>query len=162
MFKLDAVPPTASLALFGTQVNGWYNGGLTITSSGTDTTSGVANKGVEIDGAAAQASPVTFTGEGVFSVVGLVTDMAGWETRTASQAVKRDVTKPVPSILTSEIISTSGWYNKAVTVSGSATDNASGYDRTTYSLTNGLGVVSSGTLPAVVSVEGSNAFSFTT
>ena len=144
--KLDATPPTASLQVPAPDgAGGWYVSPVTITVSGTDATSGVASAQVSLDGSS-WASSLTLSTDGIYSVHGRVTDLAG-NTTNISQTVSIDSTPPVIGTpVLSGTPGLEGWYTSTVGVLASATDATSGIAATAYSVDGGAWMTTAPTL----------------
>ena len=120
--KYDATAPAATSAQAGrgTDANGWYNHPVAVAFSGTDQLSGV-------DGCTA----ATYTGpdSGTASMPGTCTDRAGNVSSALGFALKYDATKPVVSGgQPARATDSSGWYNRAVDVAFSGTDQTAGVE----------------------------------
>lgn len=134
--SVDSVPPTADLSISGDVENGWYNGKspIVFTTTGTDTTSGVASEQVIFSGGSSENSPYTYSGSdsSSLSVYGSVTDTAGNSTDTPSQTIKIDTTNPIISpYISSGTLGNNNYYITNVTLGASVSDNLSGVN--TYS-----------------------------
>ena len=126
--KLDATPPTAALQVPAPDgANGWYVSPVTITVTGTDATSGVASQLVSQDGST-WVSSLTISADGVYHVVGRVTDNAGNTTTTSPVTISVDRTPPIPGVTLSPSApnGNNGWYTLPVTVTGDSSDATSG------------------------------------
>jgi hypothetical protein len=135
--KLDGTPPVASFQTPPADGdNGWYVSPVTISAFGTDSASGVASQMVSLDGST-WVSSLTLSEDGIYTVQGRVTDIAGNVTNI-SQTIHIDSTPPV--VGTPVLTGTSGlngWYTSSVGVSVSATDATSGVASTQYSVDGG-------------------------
>ena len=118
--KFDETAPQASAAPGrGTDANGWYNHAVTVTFSGSDTTSGVET-----------CSQQTYAGPDDSSVplTGTCRDRAGNVSGTSSFTLKYDETPPQASATPGRASDANGWYNHALAVSFTGTDAMSGVD----------------------------------
>jgi hypothetical protein len=123
-FAFDPTPPSATLVISGTAAsNGWYKS-ASVSTTGSDATSGVSLAQVSVNGGAWQAS-ATLT-EGTHSVVGRAIDNAGNTTTTPAQTVKVDATLPTISASVTSGTLVAGWYVTDVTFAASASDATSG------------------------------------
>lgn len=117
--KIDKTAPSASLAVFaGTAgTNDWYTTDLTIRTSGSDATSGIAScTGDQFQ--TAETTGATFNGA--------CTDSAGWTTNAASLSVKLDKTGPTAALSVFDgTLGLGGWYVTDVTVRTTGTDTIS-------------------------------------
>lgn len=119
--KRDATAPTASAsAAPPPNANGWNNSDVTVSFSGTDAMSGIADCSADVtldsDGAGQSAS-------------GTCTDNAGNESAPASvNGINIDKTAPSVTGDRSPDANAHGWNNSAVTVTFSGTDALSGID----------------------------------
>lgn len=116
--KLDKTGPSASLSVTGGTLgwNGWYTSDVTVTTSGTDATSGATCTG-------AQTQTDETMGE---TFVGSCTNGAGLKTDATALTVKLDKSAPV---ITPEIAGTAGtspWYTSDVDVEWTVADSISG------------------------------------
>ena len=123
--KYDAAAPAATSAQAGrgTDVNGWYNHPVPVAFSGTDQLSGVD-----------RCTAATYTGpdSGTASMPGTCTDRAGNVSSALGFALKYDATKPVVSGgQPARATDSSGWYNRAVDVAFSGTDQTAGVETCT-------------------------------
>lgn len=165
--KVDTIAPTSDLdidvspASNGPNANGWYRGGTTITLNalGTDSTSGVSGRYIQVDGGALQSGPVFLFQEGIFSARAVVQDNAGNQTSSGDVAFKIDNHAPsgydlFPNPLPQQ---PSGWYTSPVTIDILGYDDFSGYDYTEY-IWRDQGSVHeySGIMPVTIDAEGRN------
>ena len=98
--------------------NGWYNHALTVTYSGTDSTSGLDS----CDPASVYAGPDAAS----TSVSGTCVDLAG-NTGSASYNLKYDATAPDGVTAAADRAPDhNGWYNHALTVTWNGNDSISG------------------------------------
>ncbi len=134
-FAFDPTTPSAALVISGTAAsNGWYTL-ASVSTSGSDPTSGIASTQVAVDGGSWQTSSTL--AEGIHSIIGRAIDNAGNATVTPAQTVKVDATPP--SISSSITFGTwvAGWYVTDVTLSASASDATSGLALIEYRLDGG-------------------------
>lgn len=98
--------------------NGWYNSPVSVTFSGEDATSGIAN-----------CSSGTYSGsdDATASLGGSCKDNAG-NSAQASFGLKYDSTKPSVTANPAREADHNGWYNRPVSFSFEGTDNLSGID----------------------------------
>jgi hypothetical protein len=127
--EYDATPPVVSAApARSPDSKGWYNRPLSVGFAGVDGTSGLAS----CTGTQSYDGPDT----GSAQVTGSCLDNAG-NVGTASLPIKYDSTPPTAVVgNTGRSPDANGWYNHAVAVDFSGTDQTSGVDvctRTTYS-----------------------------
>jgi hypothetical protein len=119
--KYDATAPqvTGSSAGRAPDSNGWYNGAVTVTFTGSDATSGV--------GSCTQA---TYSGPDAAnaSVVGGCVDRAGNVSGSAAFALKYDATGPSVTATAARAADANGWFNHALSVSFNGVDATSGLD----------------------------------
>ena len=126
--RLDATPPTAALQVPAPDgANGWYVSPVTITVSGTDATSGVASQLVSQDGST-WVSSLSLSTDGVYHMLGHVTDNAGNTTITSPVTISVDRTAPIPGVrlAPSAPNGTNGWYVSTVTATANSSDATSG------------------------------------
>jgi hypothetical protein len=116
--KYDATAPQATAtASRSPNANGWYNAPLTVSFSGTDTTSGLES----CDAAKSFSGPDGASN----AVAGTCRDTAG-NAAAASVTVAYDATAPQTTATPSRQPNGGGWYNAAFTVGFSGTDSTSG------------------------------------
>ena len=164
--SVDSVAPTSTVTLTGTKPSNWYNntGSIVVTVTGTDGTSGVDTKKVNIISGPSVGlfdSPLTLTLDGDYSIQGVVTDMAGNVTNSTTTNLSVDRTAPDFSLVNNGSISSHGWYPAPFTVSTSGSDAKSGYDRTDFTLVDGSNASSSGSGMVSITTEGLNTVTFT-
>jgi large repetitive protein len=117
-FKYDATGPGVGVAADrSADVNGWYNHPLTITWSGSDSTSGMAS-----------CSSLVYSGPdtGSAAPTGSCTDKAGNSSGALAFSFKYDDTAPAVTPAAERSPDVNGWYNHALTISWGGTDPASG------------------------------------
>jgi len=153
--NLDTVPPTADIALSGTAGSGnWFRSAVSVAADGSDATSGIGTTFIQVNSGVQQASPVSVSTEGTYSVNSVVNDIAGNSATSSSQTFRIDLTNPSYTVeLSHTPIHT--WYKSPLTVSVLGTDTLSGFDRADYTLTDSTSTTT-GTLPLTLSTEGTN------
>ncbi len=123
-FKIDKDAPTVtgSSADHGPNGNGWYNGPVTVTFTGTDATSGIAS-----------CTQTSYSGpdSGGATVSGTCTDVAGNVSAASSFNLKYDSTPPSVSGTPARAPDANGWYNHAVGIAFTGSDATSGIDSCT-------------------------------
>jgi hypothetical protein len=127
-WRLDTVAPEVSLVVSGDTLgaNGWYKAGpVTVSASGSDGTSGVANARVSVDGGpwidAAQV-----IGDGVYTVNLRARDNAG-NMGVGTGLVNIDGTPPWLDVEESGTVGESGWFvSRDVTAIATGLDDTSG------------------------------------
>ncbi len=119
--KYDSAPPvTTPSPSPAPNANGWLNSKVDVTWNGTDATSGIAS-----------CSPKsTYNGPDTAgtTVSGTCTDNAG-NSSGASFTVHYDATPPTTTAAPTRAPNGAGWFNSAVTITGSGTDSLSGSTR---------------------------------
>ena len=124
---IDTVPPNASLSPSGTLgSNGWYVSNVTVTTGGSDATSGVASVQTRLNGGAWGGNSVTITTDGVHTVEGQSTDVAGNTSSVVSTTIRRDTVPPTASLNIPTPNGSNGWFVTNPTVSTSGSDATSG------------------------------------
>jgi hypothetical protein len=119
---------------------GWVNKDTTVNFNAVDGSSGVQATYYRVDGGAQQTgSSVTLTTEGTHTLVYWSVDWAGNVEQQHTATVKIDKTAPVTvaTVNPSAPNGSNGWYISDVTISLSASDDASGVSSTEYSLDGG-------------------------
>ena len=123
-FKIDKDAPvvTASSPDRAPNGNGWYNGPVTVSFTGSDATSGIAS-----------CTSAAFSGpdSGSASVSGTCTDVAGNTSAPSSYSLKYDATPPTVTPSPARPPDANGWYNHPVSVAFSGSDSTSGIDSCT-------------------------------
>lgn len=149
--NIDKTRPTLTgVATTAPNAAGWYTGDVTVRWVGDDALSGIdpdsqpANSTVSGEGANLGAGPVT------------IKDKAGNVSSAASvTGIRIDRTAPVVTGATTTQPNASGWYNRAVTVNFTCTDNLSGIASCpTSQLVSGDGGAQSVTSGTVADVAG--------
>ncbi|MBU0973861.1 MAG: hypothetical protein KKC20_24700 [Proteobacteria bacterium] len=156
--SLDTTAPSASVALSGTAGSGnWFRSSVSVSAGGTDTTSGIGSTFIQVNSGSQQASPVSVSTEGTYSVNSVVNDVAGNSATSTSQTFRIDLTNPSFTVdLDHSAINS--WYKAPLTVSATGSDALSGFDQADYTLTNSEGTTT-GTLPLTLTTEGTNEIS---
>jgi hypothetical protein len=132
---------------------------LLMTATGEDSTSGVADYAVQVNGGIWQSSPRSLPGDGICEITGRAKDLAGNQAFTASQVVKIDSTPPDLTVQADRDPDVSAWYLSPVEFSASGEDTLSGLDSLSARLQNPAGIEAPVSLPSVISDEGkSNLF----
>lgn len=125
--RIDSVPPNASLSPSGTLgLNGWYVSNVTVTTSGTDATSGLASVQTRLNGGAWGGNSVTINTDGTHTVEGRAYDVAGNVSSTVSTTIRRDTVPPTASLNIPAPNGQNGWFVTNPTVSASGVDATSG------------------------------------
>ncbi len=133
--QVDAAAPTTTISCNGGAcASGWYNAAVKVTLSATDNTggSGVAGTMYTTDGSNPATSPTATLYTGPFTVPASATvkfystDLAGNAEAVNSQQIQVDAVAPTTTISCNGGACASGWYNAAVKVTLSATDNTGG------------------------------------
>ncbi len=116
--NIDQTPPTITASV-DTPPNaaGWNNGPVTVHFTCSDATSGVAFDGCPSD--------VPVTADGVTTVAGSVSDLAG-NNATTSITIRIDTKVPTITAHVTPVANGAGWNNTDVTVSFDCTDEGSG------------------------------------
>ena len=124
--KVDSIPPNISASLSGTAgLNTWYLGSVTLNSSASDATSGLASFTCTRDGTAlASCNSITISGDGPHTTVLTARDNAG-HTRTLTQNTSIDSQNPVLDASLNGTQGSNNWYTSA-TLNASASDPAPG------------------------------------
>lgn len=119
--KRDATAPSASLSVFAGTAgsNGWYTSDVTVRTSGSDATSGIASC-TDDQLQSEETTGSTFNGS--------CTNHAGLTTNASSLTVKLDETAPVISPNVAGTAGTSPWYTSTVDVTWSVADSISGIE----------------------------------
>ncbi len=124
--RRDTVPPTASLNIPAPNgANGWFVTNPTVSTGGSDATSGIAASQVRVNGGAWQSSAVV-SGDGTHTVEGRAQDNAGHWSSTVSATVRVDTTPPTANASLPAPNGQNGWYVSPVTVTAQGSDAASG------------------------------------
>jgi hypothetical protein len=154
-FKYDATPPAATATARPPDANGWYNGPLTVSFSGSDATSGL----VSCDAPKTYSSPDSKS----TSVDGECRDPAG-NVAQPSFAFRYDRTAPQVTATPKRPPNANQWYNAPLEVTFAGTDPISGGVSCdapkTYSTPDSLSASLSGTCRDEAGNLGSNSFGF--
>lgn len=129
VIRIDSVAPSAALSIPAAGgANGWHTGDVTVSVIGNDPTpgSGVASTQTRLNGGAWGGSSVTITTDGIHTVEGRTTDVAGNVSATNSGIVRRDTVPPVASLNIPTPNGQNGWFISNPTVSATGTDATSG------------------------------------
>ena len=154
-FAYDPTPPTAALAISGIPGSaGWYTT-ASVSTTGSDATSGISTTQVSVDGGSWQAS--ASLAEGTHSILGRAIDNAGNTSNTPAQTVKVDATLPTISASVTSGTLVAGWYVTDVTLTAVASDAISGLALIEHRLDTGAW--SAGNTLTVTS-EGSHTIDF--
>lgn len=129
--NIDKICPTTAISLDRPANNDeWYKANVTVTLSASDSAggSGLVKTEYSLDGSSwtTYTDPFTITSEGTTTVYYRSVDKAGNTEPNNTQIIKIDRTAPEISGLPTTPVSSSGWYNKDVTVHFTATDTGSG------------------------------------
>ena len=133
-WSLDSVPPGVSMTSSGglSGGGGWYLAGpVTVSASGSDTTSGISSVGVSVCGGDWSTS-AQVNGDGLHVVDLRAQDNAGNVTNS-TDTVRIDGTAPTLTTSTSGNVGQAGWFTgKPVTISAAASDPLSGVAQIEY------------------------------
>ncbi len=118
--NIDKTPPSVSASASPIpNANGWNNGTVSVSFSGTDSLSGIDSCD----------APVVLSGEGAGqSATGSCSDKAGNSASATASNINIDLTDPTVSASASPGPNANGWNNGSVTVSFSGSDSLSGID----------------------------------
>ncbi|MCA1813495.1 MAG: hypothetical protein LC624_06045, partial [Halobacteriales archaeon] len=141
--KVDSVAPTSATSLSGTAgLNGWFVSPVTVSMSGSDATSGLAELRYRLDGSASlYGSPFTVSTDLDHALDSWAVDTAGNVEAEHHARVKIDRVAPTTTATLSGTLGNAGWYRSTVTVTFGATDATSGIGSTTSILDGGSPVV---------------------
>ena len=116
----DPTPPVVTPVVYGTLgANGWYTTNVTVNWSVTDPESVILST--------SGCDAITLTAETTGTTLTCSATSDGGTT-TVSKTLKLDKTPPAVSATPGRAADANGWYNRAVSVSFSATDGMSGVD----------------------------------
>lgn len=140
-YYYEVVPPTAPTLTKSIKPNddGWTNGAVTITASGSVDSGGSDLAGYKFTTNPASwpstvtGSSFTVNAQGATTVYCRAVDKAGNESATVSTTISIDTTNPSIPTLTA---TTNGWSREAVTVAASSNDNPSGIASYAFSTDN--------------------------
>jgi hypothetical protein len=170
---IDTVPPTTTWSL-PPSVNGWYNAPsvpVNLTATDPAPSSGFKRMSYTLSGAQNGSNTLfgpnaglQITAEGVTTVTVQSEDNAGNIEAPQSFVVNIDRQAPVSSHTTSIPPSPQGWFSGPVTVTMSGTDNGSGVQSITYTVTpagqqGGMPVVVAGST-ATVTINGASSLNY--
>ena len=155
---IDATAPAIGFALSGTAgIEDWFRSSVTLSLSAADPApgTGVVSTEYRIGNGAFQryTSPIVISAAGVTPVTARATDANG-NVATSTREVKIDTAAPQTTIAAAGTPGPGGWYRSAVTVSLSASDNASGVAGGGIVYRINDGAFQPYTAPFVVAVEG--------
>jgi hypothetical protein len=128
-WKLDTSNPSANIVIpAATGSNGWFKTlPVAISANGSDAISGLAVARLSINGGATwQASSITLSSEGQYTVLYGAMDNAGHVITYPGRAVSIDTTLPSLTPSVSGTMGVNGWYVSNVIVDADATDALSG------------------------------------
>jgi hypothetical protein len=127
-FKIDTDAPsvTGGVPSRAADANGWFNQAVTVSFTGSDSTSGIASCT-----SGSYGGPDSATA----SVSGTCRDNAGNVSAAATWALKYDATAPSVSPSADRAPDAGGWYNHSVAVAFAGSDATSGVDSCTGSVT---------------------------
>jgi len=154
-WKRDTTPPTVTQAIPSpTGSNGWFNTvPVTVSASGSDTTSGLASAQVSINGGAWQSS-ARLDLDGVYAVDFQALDRAG-NPDTTTKTVNIDTTPPLFIASTHGTMGNPPWFISEATTTISPSDDLSGVSSVEYSENGAVWQKGS----AIFSKDGVNAIS---
>ena len=128
-WKLDTSNPSANIVVpAATGSNGWFKTlPVAISANGSDAISGLAVARLSIDGGATwQASSITLSSEGQYTVLYGAVDNAGHAITYPGRTVSIDTTLPTLTPSVSGTMGANDWYISNVVVDADATDALSG------------------------------------
>ncbi|MGW5238156.1 OmpL47-type beta-barrel domain-containing protein [Monashia sp. NPDC004114] len=138
--KIDRTTPTTTATIAGTDVNGWYGHAVSVTLTGHDNLSGIADTYYTVDGGPTQTydAPFSVGGDGVHHIAYWSKDVAGNdESAGAPITVKIDTTAPVTKVI-NPISPVSGWFVvSGIPFAFDAHDGGSGVAATYYTIDGG-------------------------
>jgi hypothetical protein len=156
--RIDLTLPVTNALLSGTAgQNGWYLSDVFVTLTASDGTgSGVARTEYSLDGMTwnVYSGPFTLSNEGVSRLQYRSTDKAGMTGTGSPVDIRIDNTHPVSTATPAGTNGTNGWYRSPVTVSLTASDNASGTAGIYYSIDGGPLTVTGTTITVTLSTDG--------
>lgn len=138
--KVDISSPSTTASVNGSSSNSWYQTPAQVTLTASDSESGVAGTFYTVDGGANQTytSPFNISAGGTYVINYWSVDAVGNTEQQQSLTVQIDVTAPSTTISTSGTSGNNGWYQSAVSVLLTASDNdQSGVATTYYSVDGG-------------------------
>ncbi len=124
--KVDSQLPSITASLSGTAgLSGWYLGPVTLNSSASDATSGLASFTCTRDGAAlGSCNSIAVNGDGPHTLVLTARDNAG-HIRNLAQTISIDTKNPVLNASLNGTVGSNNWYTAAV-LNASASDPSPG------------------------------------
>lgn len=137
---VDGTAPTTNASLAGSSGNaGWYRSAVTVTLSGSDPLSGVAEISYRLDGGSwlVYASPVSVAGDGSHTLDFASTDRAGNVEAPKSVSFQVDATPPSTAHTLEGTLGGGTYYVSDVTVTLNASDATSGLATTRYRVDGG-------------------------
>ena len=153
--KVDTVSPDVGLDVSGSSgENGWYTSPVTVTSTGSDSTSGLAGTSLSVDSGAWQST--TTLNEGIYHIAVSASDNAG-NVSDASTIISVDMTTPSIDLSVNGTTGNDGWYVSRMEVTAAADNSTSGVALLEYSMDGGT--YQSYTSPFSIS-DGSHVFQF--
>jgi PQQ-like domain/Bacterial Ig-like domain (group 3) len=159
--KVDVSSPSTTASVSGNSNNGWYQAPAQVTLTATDDASGVGSTFYTIDGGAAQtySSPFNISAGGIHSINYWSIDAVGNSENQQSLTVQIDDTAPSTTISTSGTNGNNGWYQSAVSVLLTASDNDQSGVATTYYTVDG-GAAQTYTASFNISNSGSHTINY--
>jgi hypothetical protein len=122
--KVDSISPTVGLDLNGSNgTNGWFTSPTTVSASGADSGSGLAEVSLSVDSGVWKSS--TTLNEGVYNVSVRAIDNAGNVTQS-STTISVDITTPTLTVSSNGMLGGNGWYQSIPQASAVASDATSG------------------------------------
>ena len=137
--KLDKTAPVSAIDIDGTTGNDeWFTSQVTESFSATDGVSEVDKTEYSLDNVNwnVYSAPFTIADGGDFTIYYRSIDKAGNVEATKTETGKLDKTAPTSLIDLTAATENNGWFTSDVMVSLSATDSASGLEKTEYRLHN--------------------------
>jgi hypothetical protein len=138
VWKIDTTSPATTMNLSGSEENGWYAAGVTVTLSTTDAGSGTDLTQYRVDGGSWQdyAGPFTISSNGSHVIDIFSIDLAG-NNGSWSHTVLVDAAAPSTGHMVNGTLGNDGWYTSAVTVELLPGDQGSGVAYTRYRVGDG-------------------------
>lgn len=134
--KVDTVSPNVGLDVIGSNgTNNWYVSPITISATGSDSTSGLSNVLLSVNGGAWTASATL--NEGVHAVDVRAEDNAG-NVSASSAVISVDITTPSVDVSITGTVGSNGWYSSSMQVTATANDTTSGVGSLESSLDGGV------------------------
>lgn len=162
-FSIDTTPPVATHSLQGTPgEEGWYGSVVTVTLSGSDAGSGLAQLRYRLDGGSevAYAGPFQVAAEGLTDLTYRAVDNASLSSEPSTAEIRIDTRAPSVAASATGTIGANGWYTTPASVTLVATDPepGSGARAPTYSLDGGAARPYEG--PVSVSGDGPHTITY--